>query len=439
VRLFKKQTPPLEQFELHEFVQRFLDRGQYFLECADQHGSPLYIFDIETLKEHADRFKNTFRSYLPDIKMFYALKSNNHRDIISTLVSEGLGLDVSSGAELKLALESGTDKILFSGPGKTDEELTLAVHNSGNITVLMDSFSELERLQRIAAENDVVIRTGVRITTDENGIWRKFGIPLRDLSRFLNYSDKCKNIKLKGLQFHISWNLNTNNLLKFIDRLTAELHKLSPEYRAQLEFLDIGGGFWPEEGEWLQPAATVEGIIREKIFNGRISTDEHFKWSAISIENFAKQISRSLKKQMPDDMNYCIYVEPGRWLCNGAMHILLKVIDRKAKDIVITDGGTNAIGWERFESDYFPVINVTRPSLKENDCLIAGSLCTPHDVWGYNYFGEDINPGDILLVPNQGAYTWSLRQNFIKPIPRVVTMPSVRENIETLESIISKE
>ena len=102
------------------------------------------------------------------------------------------------------------------------------------------------------------------------------------------------------------------------------------------------------------------------------------------------------------------------------MHLLLTVIDRKTEDLVITDGGTNAVGWERFEHDYFPVLNLSRPALRENACAIMGSLCTPHDVWGYAYWGARIEPGDILLIPNQGAYTYSLRQHFIKALPKVV-------------------
>ena len=104
------------------------------------------------------------------------------------------------------------------------------------------------------------------------------------------------------------------------------------------------------------------------------------------------------------------------------MHLILSVVDKKAPDLVITDAGTNAIGWERFETDYFPVLNLTRPLTRERDCLILGALCTPHDVWGYSYWGEDIRPGDILMIPTQGAYTYSLRQHFIKPLPRVVTV-----------------
>jgi diaminopimelate decarboxylase len=100
----------------------------------------------------------------------------------------------------------------------------------------------------------------------------------------------------------------------------------------------------------------------------------------------------------------------------------MSVIDKKSEDIVITDAGTNAIGWERFESDYFPVINLSQPALIENQCHILGCLCTPHDVWGYSYWGSEIGRGDVLLIPMQGAYTYSLRQNFIKGLPEFVSL-----------------
>ena len=119
-----------------------------------------------------------------------------------------------------------------------------------------------------------------------------------------------------------------------------------------------------------------------------------------------------------------ICFEPGRWLCSDSIHILIQVVDKKEKDLVITDAGTNAVGWERFETDYFPVLNLSRPGMTEQPCRILGSLCTPHDVWGMAYFGEDIQEQDLLLVPSQGAYTYSLRQQFIKPLPDVVALES---------------
>ena len=71
-------------------------------------------------------------------------------------------------------------------------------------------------------------------------------------------------------------------------------------------------------------------------------------------------------------------------------------------------------------NEFIPIINLTRNSSKEREAKIFGPLCTPDDVWGYSVFGIDISPGDILLIPDQGAYTYSLSQIFIKPIARVI-------------------
>jgi diaminopimelate decarboxylase len=78
------------------------------------------------------------------------------------------------------------------------------------------------------------------------------------------------------------------------------------------------------------------------------------------------------------------------------------------------------LGGEMVEYCYLPLINLTRPSMTEHPCLITGSLCTPRDRWGFSYFGSDLQCGDLLLIPNTGAYSYSLRQQFIKPLPRTL-------------------
>ncbi len=140
---------------------------------------------------------------------------------------------------------------------------------------------------------------------------------------------------------------------------------------------------------------------------------------------FAESLARVIKEKILPLTDSTICFEPGRWICNDAMHILVSVTDKKADDLVITDAGTNAVGWERFETDYFPVLNLTQSRMVERPCHILGSLCTPHDVWGYAYFGKSIREGDILMIPTQGAYTYSLRQQFIKPLPRVLILDKI--------------
>lgn len=429
--LLNRQVPRLDAQELRHFVSSFLDRRDTFLAAVQNEGSPLYIIDSESLIERARQFRHAFSTVLPDIRIYYALKSNGHPVIVTTLVREGFGVDVSSGLELKAALGCEAEDIVFSGPGKRSDELELAVDHAGKVTVLLDSFGELAQLQQTASQKQTSVRAGVRLTTDDTGIWKKFGIPLDRLPEFFDKAQKCGRVNLCGLQFHISWNLNPESQVVFIARLGAELRRLDKKHRERIQFIDIGGGFWPEQGEWLQPAATPQGMLQTALVDFTMKGLEHYQRSAYSISNFAEHISAALKKHLPGDMKGTICLEPGRWLCNDAMHILLTVTDVKAADIVITDGGTNAVGWERFETDYFPVINLTRPGLHEHECLVAGSLCTPHDIWGYSYFGDGIKEGDVLLVPDQGAYTYSLRQEFIKPLPKSVSLLDVKSTVQT--------
>ena len=417
-----RQKPDvLDPDEISIFVEGFLQRRDVFLQTSHRHGSPLYVVEESILLERAEQFTEAFCHELPDVRIYYAMKSNNNPQIIKALVNAGLGLDVSSGVELRIALDCGATDIVFSGPGKTDKELSLAVEGRDRTTVLIDSFGELERLQCIAAEKDTHIRSGVRLTTDSNGLWRKFGIPLENLSQFLDEAKHCSHVSVHGLQFHTSWNLDPGNQVDFIARLGNTLSEMIPEQRSMIEFVDIGGGFWPSQGEWLQsdgtPKSSPDTIIPLPIHGIR-----HYKRPSTAIQDFADQIAQAVRTHLFPYVSCRICAEPGRWLCNDAMHLLLTVVDKKAKDLVITDAGTNAVGWERFETDYFPVINLSRPELKEHECYILGSLCTPHDVWGYAYWGKDIQPGDVLLIPTQGAYTYSLRQEFIKPLPAVVML-----------------
>jgi diaminopimelate decarboxylase len=400
---------------LNRYVESFLSRKEIYLRAARDNGTPLYIFEPEVLRRRAVRFSDAFAAVVPEVRAFYAVKSNNHPEVARTLAAAGLDLDVSSGEELKLALAAGAAEIVFSGPGKTEAELSLAAGHRDQVTVLLDSFGELERLDRIAGGNSPV-RCGVRLTTDERALWAKFGIPFSALPDFFRAAENFPNVRLRGCQFHTSWNLGPENHLACLKKLGRVLEGLEERFREEIEFVDIGGGFWPEEGEWLHRPdggqVNPDNRVRDPL--------EHFYRPAVSIGAFAKPIGAAFRSEILTRTGARLCLEPGRWICHPALQIILKVEDKKSADLVITDGGTNAVGWERYEFDYFPVINLTRPGLIEFPCRVLGSLCTPHDVWGYSCHGQDILPGDLLLVPNQGAYTYSLRQEFIKPLPRVV-------------------
>lgn len=415
-------TPLLPPEELRAFVEYYFNRRDRYLQILENHPPPLYLQDSSVLKDRALQLKKAFREVLPSVAFYYAVKSNNHPDIARALLKAEFGLDVSSGLELEMALSLGARDIVFSGPGKTAKELQLAVAHADKVVILMDSFGELRRLEEIAAKLNRRVRCGVRLTVNSKGLWRKFGIAPQDLPAFWDEARRCRHSRLIGLQFHSSWNLSPDPQIEFIRKLGKVLADMPVSFKTQIEFIDIGGGYWPAQGEWLQSSGTPEGRLREVLGEQAGSVETHHRLSATAIEEYADQLSAAIHKHLFTILPCRICLEPGRWICNDAVHLLISVVDKKAPDLVITDAGTNTVGWERFETDYFPILNLTRPSLTERPCHVLGSLCTPHDVWGYMYFGDGIQPGDILMIPTQGAYTYSLRQNFIKPLPSVYTI-----------------
>ncbi len=421
-KVLTQATPLLPQAEVRDLVRSFLSRHDAFVAAVQEKGSPLYVFDKEALTTRAKQFVRTFERIAKKVTAFFAVKSNNCPLVMQTVVDCGLGLDVSSGLELAAALDTGCSSIVFSGPGKTATELALAVDHGDRVTILLDSFGELGRVGESAGARGKAVKAGVRLTTNEHGLWRKFGIPLSSLKPFMERANECEYVDLCGIQFHRSWNLSPKAQVDYLVRLGEAIKELPAKQRSAIKFIDIGGGYWPPAGEWLQPTGTLEGRIYQLVHPGFTAGIDHYKLEAKPLPVFAESLREALRVYIFPWVDCEIYMEPGRWLSNEAMHLAMTVVDKKADDMVITDAGTNLIGWERFESDYFPVINLTRPAVDEKACMVFGSLCTPHDVWGRGYFGESIELGDILLIPNQGAYTYSLRQQFIKPVAEVIEL-----------------
>jgi diaminopimelate decarboxylase len=409
---------------LNNYIRGLLDKREIFLESAARFGTPQYFFDEPSLAMQITRFHEAFSRHFDRYRVFYAMKSNDFHGLCRKILESGAGLDVSSGFELSRALAMDCREITFSGPGKTDEELLAAVQNPQRVTLLLDSPGELRRTAAILKGNPpgtAPLRVGIRVRSKTQGHWTKFGVPLGDLGPMLKNASATGGLLPCGIQFHTSWNMDPSKQVEMIDRigLTIQRH-VPPALRESLAFIDIGGGFWPEQGEWLNPRNTPKGRLLMILDSNLPFRKRHYLRAARSLDDFAREITAALSRQGPPLSNLETWIEPGRWISTPAMHILLKVIDKKDSKTVITDGGTNLLGWERPLTEFIPLINLTRPSSGERIVRVFGSLCTPHDVWGASVFGTGIEPGDILLVPDQGAYTYSLRQSFIKPRARVI-------------------
>jgi len=424
IRALKSGAKVLPKAVLHQYLNSILDKREILLDSASQFGTPQYFFDEPSLSLQIMRFHEAFSKHLERYRAFYAMKSNSFAGICKHVIASDMGIDVSSGFELSRALSMDCRNIVFSGPGKTDEELMFAIQNRKRVTLLMDSMGELQRLSKILKrEKDLGgnLKVGIRIRPDHEKGWEKFGIPVKDLADMLRKSMAVKGMDLCGIQFHTSWNLDPTAQINMINEIGSYIHRHVPARLWQsLKFLDIGGGFWPEQGEWLNPQNTLKGQLIRLLDPGVRFRSRHYYRKSRPLDHFAREIAAALSLQGHPLSDLEIWIEPGRWISTPAMHILLTVIDKKDSRTVITDGGINLLGWERPLTEFIPVINLTKPSLKEFSLETFGSLCAPYDIWGTSVFGSGIDTGDILVIPDQGAYTYSLRQSFIKPLPKVI-------------------
>jgi diaminopimelate decarboxylase len=423
LNLLKNRERPLPGSLLTAYVQSMIEKRVFLTESATRFGTPQYVFDEPALAQAFSTFHDRFSRHLDRFRIFYAVKSNPYRGLCKYVSDRGHGLDVSSGPELSMALSLGCGSIVFSGPGKIDSELTQAIRNRDRVVLLIDSAGELERVSGLVQNADlggVPLRVGFRITARHHGTWGKFGVPVEQFGILFSKSLSVNGLDPQGIQFHTSWNMGPEAQVKMIESVGTCIRSLPGETMSRLKFLDIGGGYWPERGEWLNPQNTWQGRLVQVIDPDFQFKPGHSYHPAKPLGYFARKISRALRTQGKPLADLEILTEPGRWISTPAMHVLVRVIDKKETNVVIVDGGINLLGWERPLSEFIPLINLTRPSQREFMVRVFGPLCTPMDVWGTTLFGEGVEKGDILLVPDQGSYTYSLRQSFIKPIARVV-------------------
>ncbi len=411
--------PTAKSGNLSHVVTAIQAKAPKFKALTTRHQTPFYALDSEALRQSAQRYLSAFSSALPNATHFYAIKVNHHPTVLKTVFSLGFGADVSSGRELELALQAGANRIVFSGPAKTKEELRKALEHSKNVTVNIDSFSELKKLSTLAEATGVTIDAGVRVSFKEHGAWGKFGIPLSECNRFFAEASAYSSINLIGIQFHISWNADAKPYEVAIKTLASYLRdSLDPRHLAQIRFIDIGGGFRPHNAEGYYPedtsiGAAVQAACEEFEEDPEFS-ERYYITEALPIEGYADAIGAAIDTHLRPVVTCEYYTEPGRIICNDSMHVVLSVEDIKSDECVILNGGTNIVGFERFEFDYFPLINITNPSLSEIPCMMYGSLCMPQDYWGLYVYASKLQEGDTIIVPYQGALTFANMQDFIK-------------------------
>jgi len=388
-------------------------------DIAKKFGTPIYCYSYKQLKENIKNFKKNFKSFSPLI--CFAIKSNTNVNLIREIRKFGLGADVVSLGELMIALKAGIDpkKIVFSGVGKTSNEISYAVDKKV-LLINAESKSEINEIERIAKSKNKIVNIGIRLNpnTDAKTLKQistgkkenKFGVDEKTFFDLVNYSKLSKNINLKCLSVHIGSQILDHRpfekMLKVIDRIIKKSNY-------KFEFIDLGGGM---------------GISYEKS-NKKLN----YKKYNVAIKKFLKNHKSK------------IIFEPGRSIVGNIGSLVSKVIyikENDKKNFIILDAAMN----DFMRPALYGAIHRTLPVIKINQTSkkvyeFVGPICESTDKFTTLKKFQKLKENDLVVMCDVGAYGMSLSSNYnVRPKPAEILIKGSKINLikkrQKLEDLI---
>jgi diaminopimelate decarboxylase len=354
---------------------------------AESVGTPFYCYSTATLERHYRVFADAF-SDVPSL-VCYAMKANSNQAVIATLARLGAGADVVSGGELKRALAAGVpaEKIMFSGIGKTADELAAAV-DTGILCINVESEPELELLSAISASKgrttcisvrvnpDVDARTHAKIATGKSE--NKFGIPISRAREVYARAAKLKGVRVAGVDMHIGSQITD---LQPFDDAFALLSEFVRTLRADghmIEHVDLGGGLgipYREDNEPPPDPAAYAAI--------------------------AKRATRGLDCKL--------IFEPGRMIVGNAgilVTCVLYVKRGEAKNFVIVDAAMNDLIRPTLYEAHHDIRPVKEPVAGARRIVadLVGPVCETGDYLALGREMAEPAAGDLIAIMTAGAY-----------------------------------
>lgn len=370
---------------------------------AKQYKTPFFLYSEEILsKNYLDFYGGAINAGLINPLVCFAMKSNPNKELVKILGSLGSGADIVSGGELKRAIEAGIspDKIVFSGVGKTEEEIlyALKVSKNGIFSFNVESLEELELINICAKETKKIARVCFRLNPvvqpkthkyiSTGNKTHKFGLLEADVYRTLGQKKYWSHSKLVGLSVHIGSQLLD---LKATKKAVVKLCEVALKTEQPLEFLDVGGGlgvdYHPDESKKLPMISDYMRIIAETL-------NKNF---------YAKT-----------DLRPRVVFEPGRRIVAKAGIFVMKVLRNKVSEnnhFVIVDGGMNDFMRPSLYGAYHGLMPVKEGKATE-PCHIVGPICETTDCFGSNRLMPPLANGDLLVLLDTGAYGFSMGSNY---------------------------
>ena len=360
-------------------------------ELAHRFGTPFYVYSARTLRRHFRVFDEAFAG--TDHLVCYAMKALSNLSILKLFSSMGAGFDIVSGGELMRCLEVGADprKIVFSGVGKTDEEIAAALE-AGILMINVESRPELQRVAEVAGKMKRRAPVSLRVNPDlDPGTHphistghrdSKFGVPLSQVDEYYADARALKNLEIVGLSTHIGSQITEmapfaeagNKVAAIVGRLRGA--------GVALKYLDLGGGLGIPYQEQPPPPSEYAAALLEPI--------------------------RGLGLK--------IIIEPGRVMVGNAGVLVTRVLYNKETDVkrfVVIDGAMNDLIRPVLYEAYHEILAVDRrrPG-KTVTADVVGPVCESGDFFAREREMPEPAAGDLLAVMSAGAYGFVMSSNY---------------------------
>ena len=362
-------------------------------EIAHAVGTPVHVYS-RALMDVRYRALDTAFAGRPH-RVHYAIKANATLAIVRRMRALGAGADANSAGEIEVALRAGfrPDEIVFTGVGKTPDELAWAV-SLGLAAINAESPGEMHRIAGFAAAQGVQARVAVRINPDidagshphisTGGSATKFGVSLDDAAAMIRVMARQASLKVVGLHVHVGSQITKPEPLARAALAVTELARTLAADGIALEHLDVGGGL----GIAYEPGQTV-----------------------VPVEDYARAVLGATR-----DSGLTLVLEPGRWIVGPAGVLVAQVVDLKPQPggrwfVVIDAGMTDLLrpalygAWHQIE----PVAPRSGPPVRGD---IVGPVCETSDTLGRDRELPSLDVGDLLAIRDTGAYGAVMASNY---------------------------
>ncbi len=364
--------------------------GKNIESLTKRFNTPLYCYSYENLKENVENFKKAFNEIKPLI--CFSVKSNSNISLLKEIKKLGLGADVVSKGELYASLKAGIDKnkIVFSGVGKTKDEIEYAIKKK-ILLINSESLSEVLAIEKAAKKLNKVVNIGLRLNPDTDAETlkqistgkseNKFGVDKKTFVKIINLMKNSEFLNIKCLSVHIgSQILNHKPYEKMLNVLDKLLRKLDYKF----DFIDLGGGM---------------GINYDN------------KTKKLNYLKYKKSIIKFKNKY-----NCKIIFEPGRSIIGNVGIIATKVIylkRNKTKTFVILDAAMNDLIRPALYNAKHRIIPYLKNKSRSKKILeFVGPVCETTDKFLTERKFQNINENEIMVICDTGAYGYSLSSNY---------------------------